>query len=116
MDTSKTLQDIIDAKDQVAFYLEHGYLHVPNIYTEEEMAQIEEEHTILTREWAVTSEGWTGGWRNEYMDQATEKASKLTGMHDLHFYSAAWYKAATHPKLVEVLQERMTDVLYLVPA
>jgi len=89
------------------FFEQNGYLHVPNIYSDEEMTQMDEDHSVLTREWAVTDKGWTGDWRNKYMDKEVEEASQLTAMHDLHFYSGAWQKAATHPKLAEVL----TDLL-----
>ena len=37
------------------------------------------------------------------MDTETEKKSKLTAMHDLQFYSAAWLRAVTHARLVETL-------------
>jgi len=37
------------------------------------------------------------------MHEATEKASKLTAMHDLYFYSQAWMQAVTHPKLAEAI-------------
>jgi len=30
------------------------------------------------------------------MDEETEKKSKLTAMHDLQFYSAAWLRGVTN--------------------
>ena len=50
--------------------------------------------------WAGTGPGWSGDWRRVYMDEATEKRSKLVAVHDLHRYSKAWCDAVTHPKLV----------------
>jgi ectoine hydroxylase-related dioxygenase (phytanoyl-CoA dioxygenase family) len=90
-------------KAQVDFYNEHGYLHIPQVFTEAETNELSDELDKLVREWATTSLGWTGPWRRVYMDEATEKASKLTAMHDLHFYSSAWMRAVTHPRLAAAM-------------
>ncbi|RME50366.1 MAG: phytanoyl-CoA dioxygenase family protein [Caldilineae bacterium] len=91
--------------EQIEFYHENGFLHVPALYTPEETQWLSDEMDRLVQDWAFTSPGWTGPWRNVYMDEETEKKSKLTAMHDLHFYSEAWMRAATHPKLAEVLSD-----------
>jgi phytanoyl-CoA hydroxylase len=54
----------------------------------------------LMAEWAQDDAAWTGDWRKAYMDEETEKKSKLIAMHDLWFYSGAWMQAMTHPRLV----------------
>ena len=87
-------------QDQIAFYNENGYLHIPKIYSAEETQELSDEMDRLVADWAFTSPGWTGPWRQAYMDPETEKKSKLTAMHDLHFYSSAWARAVIHPKLV----------------
>lgn len=86
-----------------AFYQDHGYLHVSGVYTPEEMDAMEQHLEILLQDWAQTDMGWTGPWRNAYMDSETEKKSKLTHLHDLHFYSDVWSRALHHPRLVGVL-------------
>jgi len=63
------------AEDQVAFYRDKGYLHIPKIFTSEEIDWLDDEHEYLVREWAETSMGWTGPWRNAYMDPKTELQS-----------------------------------------
>ena len=90
-------------QDQIAFYNENGYLHIPKIYSAEETQELSDEMDRLVADWAFTSPGWTGPWRQAYMDPETEKKSKLTAMHDLHFYSSAWARAVIHPKLVSSL-------------
>ncbi len=90
-------------QDQVDFYNENGYLHVPEVFSKAETDELSDELDRLVQEWAFTSEGWTGPWRQAYMDTETEKKSKLTAMHDLQFYSAAWLRAVTHARLVETL-------------
>ena len=61
----------------------------------------------LMGEWAMDDAAWTGDWRKAYMDEETEKKSKLIAMHDLWFYSSAWMRAVTHPRLIGA----MTDLL-----
>ena len=63
----------------------------------------------LVEEWAFTSPGWNGPWRLAYMDPETEKKSKLTAMHDLHFYSVAWMRAATNRRLAKALSQLLGD-------
>lgn len=91
--------------EQVDFYHQHGYLHIAGVFTPTEVEEISDEMDRLVQDWALTNEGWTGPWRQAYMDPATEKKAKLTSMHDLHFYSAAWCRAVTHPSLVEAVSD-----------
>jgi ectoine hydroxylase-related dioxygenase (phytanoyl-CoA dioxygenase family) len=91
--------------DQVAFYHEHGYLHIPQVFTPEEIDALSEDMNRLMTEWATTNQGWTGPWRRAYMDAVTEQKSKLTAMHDLHFYSAAWMRAVTHSRIAESMHQ-----------
>lgn len=92
-------------QDQVDFYHEHGYLHIPEVFTPEETQELSDEMDRLVADWAFTSPGWTGPWRLAYMDSETEKRSKLTAMHDLHFYSVAWMRAATNQRLAKALSQ-----------
>lgn len=90
-------------KEQVSFYEEHGYLHIPQVFSTEETNTLSDELDKLVSEWAVTNQGWTGPWRRAYMSAEIEAKSKLTAMHDLQFYSAAWMRAVTHPRLVAAM-------------
>ncbi|MBI4557228.1 MAG: phytanoyl-CoA dioxygenase family protein [Candidatus Hydrogenedentes bacterium] len=93
--------------EQVEFYEENGYLHIPEVFTPEEMDEMEEQLDFLMNNWAFTEKGWTGPWRLVYMDPDTEEKSKLTALHDLHFYSEAWMRAVTNP----ALSAAMSDLL-----
>lgn len=86
--------------EQCEFYAEQGYLHVPDVFTAEEIGAMDEHLAVLLEDWAQTDMGWTGPWRDAYMDAETEKKSTLTHLHDLHFYSDAWSRALHHPRLV----------------
>ena len=90
---------------QVAFYNEHGYVHIPEVFTHEETDELETELERLVVDWATTDKGWTGPWREQYMDEETEKASKLTAMHDLYFYSKAWSSAVTNSRLTGAMSQ-----------
>lgn len=90
--------------DQVEFYRENGFLRVPQVFTPEEMDWLDDELEFLMDQWAQTETGWTGPWRKAYMDAETEKKSKLTSLHDLHFYSEAWMRAVSHTHMANVLE------------
>ena len=92
-------------EEQVAFYNEHGYVHIPEMFTQEETDELQTELERLVVDWATTDKGWTGPWRKQYMDEETEKASKLTAMHDLYFYSRAWSRAVTNPRLTGAMSQ-----------
>lgn len=89
--------------DQVKFYNENGFLHVPQMFSRTEIDELADELDRLVQDWAFTDEGWTGPWRQAYMNPEVEKRSKLTAMHDLHLYSAAWARALINPRLAGAL-------------
>lgn len=88
-------------QDQVNEFWERGFLHIPNVFSAEETAELSDEMNRMMAEWANETAGWSGDWRKVYMDEETEKKSKLVAMHDLYFYSAAWCRAVTHPNVVD---------------
>ena len=94
-------------EEQKTEFWERGFLRVPNVYSPEETEELSDEMNRLMAEWANESAGWSGDWRKVYMDKETEAKSKLVAMHDLYFYSGAWARAVTHPRVVAV----MTDLL-----
>ena len=96
---------MLSVKEQNDFYNEHGYLRVPQVFTPTETDELSDELNRLMTEWADSEAGWTGPWRKVYMDVATEKKSKLVAMHDLSFYSAAWMRAVTNPRLTETMSD-----------
>jgi len=92
---------------QAESFWEHGYLHIPGAFSQDETDGLSDEMNRLMGEWAMDDAAWTGDWRKAYMDEETEKKSKLIAMHDLWFYSSAWMRAVTHPRLIGA----MTDLL-----
>jgi ectoine hydroxylase-related dioxygenase (phytanoyl-CoA dioxygenase family) len=92
-------------QDQIDFFHEHGYLHIPEMFTKEETDELSDEMDRLVQDWSFTSPGWSGPWRQAYMNPEVEKKSKLTAMHDLHFYSNTWMRCVTHPRLTEAISQ-----------
>src|ERR671912_502052 len=93
------------SREQVAFYHEHGYLHIPAMFTEQETDELSEHLNWLIDTWAIKDQGWTGPWRKNYMDAETEKKSKLIALHDLPYYSDAWARAVTKRKLADAMAD-----------
>ena len=92
-------------QEQIKFYNDHGYLHIPAVFNPVEIDELSDEMDRLVQDWALTNEGWTGPWRQAYMDPKTEKQSKLTSMHDLHFYSDTWCRALINSRLVAAMAD-----------
>lgn len=90
-------------EEQIAFFKEHGYLHVPGVFSAEETAVLREDLDWMIRVWANVGVGWTGPWRRQIMDVETEAKSKLIAMHDLHFYAESWMRAITKPSIAEAM-------------
>ncbi len=91
--------------EQIDYFNENGYLRIPQVYTPEEVGAMERELDQLIQDWATTNMGWTGPWRQVYMSPDVEQRSMLTHLHDLHFYSEAWCRAVTHPRLTDALAD-----------
>lgn len=91
--------------EQVAFYKDKGYLHIPAMFTPEETAELSDHLNWLIDDWAMKDQGWTGPWRKKYMDAETEKKSKLIALHDLQYYSDAWARAVTNRKLAGAMSD-----------
>src|SRR5881227_3756393 len=81
--------------EQISFYRDQGYLHIPAMFTPPEADELTEHLDWLIDNWAIKDQGWTGPWRKKYMDVETEKKSKLISLHDLQYYSDAWARALT---------------------
>jgi ectoine hydroxylase-related dioxygenase (phytanoyl-CoA dioxygenase family) len=97
------------SKEQVEFFWEHGYLHIPEVFTAEETDDLSDEMNRLMAEWANRDKGWRGPWRKVLMDEETEKKSQLVAMHDLWYYSAAWMRAVTNPRLVGAMVDLLGE-------
>lgn len=93
------------SEEQVAFYRENGYLRIPQVFAPDEIDAMADELDWQIATWASDTAGWSGPWRRVYMDEQTEKQSKLIALHDLHRYSKTWCDAVTHPALTGAIAD-----------
>jgi hypothetical protein len=100
-------------RDQVHFYNEQGYLHLPQMFSSGEIDVMSDDLDWMIETWAMKDQGWTGPWRKKYMDPETEKKSKLIALHDLQYYSAAWARAVTKTKLCAAMADLLGPVVEL---
>jgi len=100
-------------QDQIDFFHENGFLRIPQVFNEEEITALSDSLDRLIEDWSITSPGWSGPWRDVYLDEEVEKQVKLTAMHDLHLYSDAWMRAVTHPKLGKCLSQLLDSSVEL---
>ncbi len=91
--------------DPVAFYREHGYVRISQVFTAAETDELARELEWMLDDWAMKDSGWSGPWRQVYMDAATEKKSKLYALHDLQLYSSPWARAVVKPALAELMHQ-----------
>ena len=87
------------SQEDVASYRDRGYLRIPGVFGAEEVEALRTDLDRLLQDWATTSAGWTGPWRQVYMSPDVEQRSMLTHLHDLHLYSAVWCRAVTNERL-----------------
>jgi phytanoyl-CoA hydroxylase len=91
--------------DTTQFFREHGYVVLKNVFSPSEVETLRAELDWLIETWAHSGSGWSGPWRRVYMDEATEKRSKLVAMHDLQLFSHPWLHAVTKPALCNTVAE-----------
>jgi ectoine hydroxylase-related dioxygenase (phytanoyl-CoA dioxygenase family) len=98
---------------QVAFYHEHGYLHIPAMFNQQQTDALADDLEWLMDSWAIKDQGWTGPWRKKYMDAETEKKSKLIALHDLQYYSDEWARVVTSERLARAMADLLGPVVEL---
>jgi phytanoyl-CoA hydroxylase len=98
---------------QVESYRELGYVHIPQVFDPALVQQLRDDLDWMIETWANRSPGWSGPWRQKYMDEQTEKKSQLIAMHDLHWYAASWMRCVTHPNLCAAMADLLGEVVEL---
>lgn len=101
------------SQSQIEFFNENGFLHIPQVYTEDEINALSDDLDRLIQDWSITDQGWTGPWRAAYFDENLDKQVKLTAMHDLHLYSSAWAQGVTNPELGKAVSQLLNSSVEL---
>ncbi len=100
-------------REQIEHYRQQGFLHIPHVFSPDETRDLQDDMDWMIQTWSHTGPGWSGPWRRAYMDEQTERKSKLVSMHKLHFYVASWMRAATHPGLCEAMADLLDGCVEL---
>ena len=95
-------------QEQIDHYEEKGWLRVADVFSPEEVQELRDELDVIIEQWAFDMP-WTGPWREALLDPELAKSVKLTTLHDLQLFSAAWSRAISQPRLVEVLGDLLGD-------
>ncbi|MDQ3700417.1 MAG: phytanoyl-CoA dioxygenase family protein [Chloroflexota bacterium] len=90
-------------RQEVDFYHEHGYLRLPGVFSQEEIAELSEELDYVIENFATRGKGWSGPWRQQLMSAAEEQQSVLVALHEIECFAASWLRAIVKPRLVQSL-------------
>jgi len=93
------------SRQQIEQYHADGFLRIEQIFEPDHLKRMRDDLEWMIDQWATKSQGWTGPWRQQYMDAETEQKSQLIAMHDLHFYAESWLRAVTQQKLCAAMGE-----------
>jgi phytanoyl-CoA hydroxylase len=93
---------LMSEQEQAAFFAENGFLHVPGVFGPAETDQLADDLDRLIQGWSFEG-AWIGPWREAYLDAELAASIKLSALHDLQLYSAAWARAVVNPRLADVL-------------
>jgi phytanoyl-CoA hydroxylase len=88
--------------DIAASYAENGFVRVPGLFEPEEVDRLADDLDRLIQEWSFEA-AWIGPWREAYLDPEAAQSVKLSALHDLQLYSAAWARAVVNPRLGNLL-------------
>jgi phytanoyl-CoA hydroxylase len=92
-------------EEQVAFYEEHGYLRIPQVFAEEELEAMDRELLEVLATWGLDVVGWTGDWKKDYMEDELIHTTKLVGVEGVDLYSASWAAAIFNPNLCDAMAD-----------
>ena len=73
------------SEQDVEFWKQNGFLHIPSVFTPEEMDDLERDFEWLVSDWTEAGPGWQGPWRKVLMDEKTEEAPQTKDSGDALF-------------------------------
>lgn len=94
--------------EQVTFYREYGYLHIPGVLTREEASSLREEAHALIRRLAETRGGESAvqaQWGSAQL--VSDMPTTLLHCHNVQFHSAAFTRLICDPRLTD----RIADLI-----
>jgi len=99
-------------QEQVEFFEENGYLHLPQVWDREELKVMSDELDYVMETFANWNAAWKGPWRKDYLNDEESEKAQLVAMHELQHYAASWTRALTKPEIGDALGALMaTDTV-----
>ena len=92
-------------QEQINAYNEDGYVKVEGLFTPDEVEELGSEMIQIIGDWGEETIGWRGPWREKYLAEDEQQATKAVLMHNPHFYSATWGRVMFNEKLVGCVQD-----------
>ena len=92
-------------QEQIDTYNQYGYVKVEGLFTPEEVDELGSEMIKIIGDWGEETIGWRGPWREKYLAEDEQQATKAVLMHNPHFYSATWGRVMFNEKLVGCVQD-----------
>jgi phytanoyl-CoA hydroxylase len=99
--------------DQVRFYRDNGYLHVPGVFSPEEAALFRQEahdlarRLVETRVPGVVGEGWGSGRK------VTDLPRELLHCHNVQFHSAVFSRLIVDPRFTDLVADLIGENVQL---
>ena len=89
------------SEEQIQFYRDNGYIHVTNVFTAQELDELEAEFDGVVARRSKTDAKmdatWEGDWKKDM------PAMTIQHSHDVQQFSAAYGRVLYHPNMVGIL-------------
>lgn len=87
-------------REQYERLQEDGYLHLKGVFDEKEISVLSGDLDRLIDEWAEEDMGWSGDWREDYLDPDQRDGTSLIHLHDLQFYAEPFAQMVQDSRVV----------------
>lgn len=93
-------------RSQVDAYHREGYIKVEHLLSSSEVEELNEDmQWIIDEWWGEDSIGWRGPWREAYLEEDEQLATRAVFISNPHMYSVTWSRILFHPGIVGALQD-----------
>jgi len=87
--------------DLSAFYQENGYAVARNVFSPDEVAELERDFDRIVAQITSSGEEVNARWSGPEMDKMGAASTVVLHTHNVQQYSSAWMRALLHPRFLE---------------
>jgi phytanoyl-CoA hydroxylase len=88
-----------------SFFQENGYYHARNVYSPDEVRELEHDFDRIVHQLAAGKEDINARWQGAAIDKIAPKDTVIVHTHNVQMYSAAWTRALLHPEFLRIGEE-----------